>query len=72
MRPHLHKTTLVFGSSGSGKTTIMEEILYLLKNHIPNYLVICSITTSQPYLKKLPAMCVKEDFTKELLQAIWR
>ena len=28
---HLDKTTLIFGGTGSGKTTVIEEILFLLK-----------------------------------------
>lgn len=69
---HLDKTTLIFGGSGSGKTTMIEEILYLIKDHIPNYLVIAPKTSDTAYRKKLPARCIKEDLTKEKLQQIWR
>jgi type IV secretory pathway VirB4 component len=33
----LDKTTLIFGGTGSGKTTIIEEILYICKDYIPAY-----------------------------------
>jgi len=68
---HLDKTTLIFGGTGSGKTTIIEEILYLLKDYIPNFLVLAPRTSDAAYRKKLPARCIKEDLTKEKLQKLW-
>lgn len=68
---HLDKTTLIFGGTGSGKTTVIEEILYLLKDHVPNFMVIAPRTSDGAYRKKLPPRCIKEDFTKERLQKLW-
>lgn len=68
---YLDKTTIIIGSSGSGKTTIIEEIMYLTKDYIPNYLVIVPKTSDTPYRKKLPARCIKEDLSKSKLEAIW-
>ena len=68
---YLDKTTLIFGGSGSGKTTIIEEILYLCKSYIPNYIVIVPKTSDKVYRKKLPARCIKDDITKKQLQKIW-
>ncbi len=68
---HLDKTTLIFGGTGSGKTTIIEEILYLLKDYVPNFLVIAPRTSDTAYRQKLPDRCIKEDFTKEKLQKLW-
>ena len=68
---HLDKTTLIFGGSGSGKTTMIEEVLYLLKDHISNFLVIAPYTSMKAYRDKLPARCIKEDLTKKKLQKIW-
>jgi len=68
---HLDKTTLIFGGTGSGKTTIIEEILYLIKDHIPNILVIAPKTSDHAYRQKLPSRCIKEDLTKTKLQKIW-
>ena len=36
----LNKSIILYGSSGSGKSMIMRDILYILKDHIPNILVI--------------------------------
>lgn len=36
---YLNRSTILFGASNSGKSTILVEILYLLKNHVPNIFV---------------------------------
>ncbi len=68
---HLDKTTLIFGGTGSGKTTVIEEILYLLKDYVPNFMVMAPRTSDAAYRRKLPSRCIKEDFTKERLQQLW-
>jgi len=65
------RTTLIFGGSMTGKTTIMEEILYKCKDYIPNYIVIAPRTSDSAYRSKLPEKCIKEDLSKELLSGIW-
>lgn len=67
----LDKTTLIFGGSGSGKTTIIEEILYICKDHIPNYIVIVPQTSNGAYIGKLPPACLLEDLTKLKIEMIW-
>ena len=68
----LDKSTLIYGSSGSGKTTIIEEILYFCKPYIPVFIVIAPRTSDKAYRKKLPARCIKEDLTKRTLELIWK
>ena len=36
---YLNRSTILFGASNSGKSTILIEILYLLKDHVPNIFV---------------------------------
>ena len=36
---YLNKSAILFGASDSGKSTILIEILYLLKDHVPNIFV---------------------------------
>lgn len=36
---YLNRSTILFGASNSGKSTILIEILYLLKNYVPNIFV---------------------------------
>jgi hypothetical protein len=68
----LDKTTFIFGGSASGKTTLIEEILYLIKDSVTNYLVIAPETSSATYRRKLPGICIKEDLSKKLLLKIWK
>jgi energy-coupling factor transporter ATP-binding protein EcfA2 len=57
----LCKMTLVFGSSGSGKSTIIDEIMYLLKPHIPVCFVIAPTNSSnQAYTGKVPKRFIKD------------
>jgi hypothetical protein len=69
---HLDKTTLIFGGTGSGKTTIIDEIMSQLKEHVPNFLVVAPRTSDTVYRQKLPSRCIKEDLTKKKLQQIWK
>jgi hypothetical protein len=68
---YLDKTTLLFGGTFSGKTTIIEEVLYLTKDYIPNYIVVASANSKKAYQNKLPARCIKDDLSKKKLQKIW-
>jgi hypothetical protein len=67
----LDKTTFIFGGTGSGKTTIIEEIMWMCKDKIPNYIVIVPQTSAELYRKKLPDRCIKDDLTKKMLIKIW-
>lgn len=67
----LNKTTIIYGRTQSGKSTIIDDIMYLLKNYIAVPFVICqsSITvSSSPYFNKIPNHCIKSNVTKEWLE----
>jgi hypothetical protein len=67
----LNKTTLIYGRTQSGKSTIIDECLYLCKDHLAAVFVICqsSVTvTSSPYYGKIPDNCIKSDVTMEWLE----
>jgi hypothetical protein len=72
-RYYLNKTTLLFGRTQSGKSTIIDEIMYLCKDHIPMIYVICqsSITPeSSPYYGKIPTNCIKSGITTEWIEEL--
>ena len=76
MLPHvpesfLHKNTLIFGGTNSGKSTIVYDILHILQNSVPNIIVIVPESSRSSYADKLPDICIKNDLTKELLDSIW-
>jgi len=63
----LRKSTLIFGATSTGKTTLCEEILYLCKDIIPTIFVICPTnSSSNAYTGKVPSRCIKDD-----LDMVW-
>ena len=67
---YLNKTTLVYGRTQSGKSTIINEIMHMCRNFIPCAFVICqsSVTTeSSDYFGKVPNHCIKSNVTIEWL-----
>lgn len=58
---YLRKCTLIFGSSGTGKSTIIDEIMFLLKPYIPLCFVIAPTNMSnQAYTGKVPKRFIKD------------
>ena len=69
---YLNKTTLIYGRTQSGKSTIIDEIMYLCKDYIPAVFIICqsSVTvSSSPYHNKIPNNCIKNGVSKEWLES---
>jgi hypothetical protein len=68
---YLDKTIMIFGGTGSGKTTIIESVLKSVSKYIPNYIAIVPKTSNKAYVSKLPSLCIKEDLTKDTIEKIW-
>lgn len=68
---YFNKTALVLGGSESGKTVMLEEAINLLKEYIPNFIVVAPSTSRAAYKKKLPARCIKEDLSRRAWMALW-
>lgn len=69
----LNKSIILYGSSGSGKSIIMRDIMYTLKDHIPNIVVIAPTN----YLNKsfndiVPSPYIFNDVTEDLIQKIFK
>lgn len=69
---YLDKTTFIFGGTGSGKTVIIDEIMNLCRDYIPNTLIITPPTSRKSYVNRIHNMCIKEDLTKKKMQQIWQ
>jgi hypothetical protein len=68
---YLNRTTIIYGRTQSGKSTIIDEIMYIIKDFISVPFIICqsSITiTSSPYYGKIPNNCIKTGVTKEWME----
>lgn len=58
---YFRKMTLIFGGSGTGKTTVMDEIMWLLKPHIPTCFVISPTNNSnQAFTGKVPKKFIQD------------
>ena len=59
---YLNKTTVVYGRTNSGKSTIIEEIMYLCKDYIPTVFVIAPTNSSNnAYTDKIPSQFILKD-----------
>lgn len=69
----LNKSIILYGSSGSGKSMIMRDILYILKDHIPNILVIAPTNhLNGSFDDIIPPQLIFPDVTEELIQNIFK
>ena len=68
---YVNASTLVFGPSNSGKTALINQIMYLCREVIPNVLVVCNENSQKNYVGKVPSLCIKNDLTKNNLISIW-
>jgi hypothetical protein len=69
----LNKSIILYGSSGSGKSMIMRDILYILKEHIPNILVIAPTNhLNKSFDDIIPSQLIFPDVTEELIQNIFK
>lgn len=50
---YLNKSAILFGATDSGKSTILIEILYLLKEHVPNIFVFCPTADDNKTFKNI-------------------
>lgn len=69
---YLDRTTFLFGGTETGKTTIIKDILFYLKNLIPNTMVVCPTTSLGDYEDLFPAISFKTDLTKQDLIKLWK
>lgn len=68
MEHFLNKTTVIYGAPKSGKSTIIEAILYEMKNYIPNIIVISPTdSATAKYSRRVPMGCIHKNITENLL-----
>jgi hypothetical protein len=68
---YLNKTTIIYGRTNSGKSTIIEEIMYLCKDYIPTVFVIAPTNASNnAYTNKIPDQLIKKEIEVEWLEKL--
>lgn len=68
---YLNKTTIVYGRTGSGKSTIIDEIMYLCKDYIPSIFVVAPTNSSNHnYTNKVPANCIRSKLDAKWIEQL--
>ncbi len=69
----LNRLTILYGPSGSGKSSLIQHILNSLKDTIPLAIVACpTASLNGDYQNIIPDQCIYEDVTKPLMQKIFQ
>lgn len=65
------RTTILYGASQTGKSTLIYDIMYKLKDIIPNWIVIAPTNKqNKAYDSRIPARCILEDPTVDKIREI--
>lgn len=64
----INKSTIIFGPSMTGKTTIIHHIMYLLKSMVPMIVVVCPLTSAEYYKSKVPDYLIHHELTKVTIE----
>jgi len=68
----LHKSLILYGSSGSGKTVLIKHILHLLKDEIPQVIVINPTNKlNNAYSSFVPKQVIYDEIDENLFQMIY-
>jgi hypothetical protein len=61
---YLDLTTIILGGTGTGKSTIIRDVIHACKDYIPLYYVLCNPSSSYMYEKlEIPKKAIKRDIT---------
>ena len=65
---YIDKTIIIYGKRGSGKSTVIDDIMYTCKHVIPSiYVISRTAIANNQYKDKIPNNCVKGEVSKEWL-----
>ena len=68
---YLNRTTIIYGRTNSGKSTIIDEIMYLCKEYIPTVFVIAPTNSSNnAYTDKIPPRFILKDLDPKWLNKL--
>lgn len=68
---YLNKTTIIYGRTNSGKSTIIEEIMMLCKEYVPTVFVIAPTNSSNnAYTDKIPPQFILKELDIEWLDKL--
>jgi hypothetical protein len=69
---YIEQNIILYGESGSGKTVLIREIMYIVKDDIPNIIIISPTENSnKSYSGLVPKSCIKESISVEELKGLY-
>lgn len=74
-KQYLNRITILYGGTMSGKTTLMFDILHILKKHIMIPIIFCPTTTSdsnKTYKKSFPSSLIYREVDLEKIGSIYK
>lgn len=67
----LNRSIMLYGTSNSGKSTIIKDMLFMLKDHIPNVIVICPTNKlNHSYDDIVPKQLILDSVDEELMKRL--
>ena len=68
---YLNRTTIIYGRTNSGKSTIIEEIMYMCKDYSPTIFVIAPTNSSNnAYTDKIPSQFIRKELEVDWLDKL--
>lgn len=68
-----NRLTILYGPSGSGKSSLIQHILNTLRDSIPLAVVCCpTASLNGDYANIIPDQCIYDDVTKPLMQRVFQ
>ena len=68
---YLNRTTIIYGRTNSGKSTLIDEIMFLCKDYVPTIFVIAPTNSSNnAYTDKIPSQFIFKDIDVEWLDKL--
>jgi ABC-type dipeptide/oligopeptide/nickel transport system ATPase subunit len=70
----LNRSTTMYGGSGTGKTTVVKHIMYLLKEHVDQIMIFCPTDCQNGAYSGsgiVPRVFIHDSVTPEILKQLW-
>lgn len=69
---YLNKSTIYYGASGTGKSTLIREQMYILKDHIPKIVVYAPTNNvNHTYTGIVPSKFIHSTVTRAKIEKLW-
>ncbi len=68
----MNKSIVLYGASGSGKSTVIRNMLYLLRNNFDQVICFCGNEDNIDFYRKhIPFITIHRNLSDEVLKHMW-